>query len=148
MSELKIFPLSWNEKGEEVNPDLHRLAKAFAEYNLSSVPDFRYFMKTWLLVATNGTALVEPWGITALRMEVDCPLFHMRTPEKSRDGVAKFIYGFEMMADRGRQYLADQGMIGSSIFVHVSEDSENASMVRHLTKRLALKPSHRLLMEV
>ncbi len=148
MSELKVLPLLWRDGSEEANPELHRLARIFAEENLSQVPDFKQFMRTWLLVETEKDALIETWGVMSLKMIVDTPLFHMRTPEKNREAIAKFSEGYKLLSERGRVYLADQGLAGQEIMVHVSEESDGATMLKYLTKRLGLRPSHRMLMEV
>lgn len=143
-----MHPLLWKGEHEEANPEIHRLARLFAGENLSETPDFRSFMRTWLLTEVNGDALVQPWGIMSLRMAVDCPLFHMRVPERNREAFEKFAKGYRMLARRGREYLQDQGWGGQQIFIHVSEDSQNATMVKRLFNELGLHESYRLAMEV
>jgi hypothetical protein len=152
MSELKVFPLLWRTKegkDEEANPEVHRLARFFAEKNLVEVPKFENFMRTWLLLECDRDALVEPWGILALRMAVDCPLFHMKTPEnQERLTLAKFGKGYHMLARRAREYLQDQGWAGQQVFVHVEENETAALMVRRLYNELGLKESNRLSLEI
>lgn len=147
MRKLKVLPLLW-KGADEVDPFVHLAARRFANENLSNPPEFENFMRTWLLAECDGPALVEPWGLIGLRMVVDCPLFHMRTPEKNREAIKKFSDGYKLLSERARVYLEDQGFSGQEIFIHVSEESENATMVKYMTKRLGLQPSHRLRMEV
>lgn len=149
MKTLKVVPLIWTPEDKELNPEVHRLARIFVDENMENPPeDFRWYMKTWIVVEVDGDALKEARGIMALRREIDVPLFHLKTPEKNREAIVDFARGYEMLAQRGRQFLIDSGLEGQSILVHVSEKSESATMVKYLSNRLQMKPAHRYILEV
>ena len=143
---LAIIPLIWRER-EPANPEIHAAAKQFAREHLSAELEPETFYKVWL-ACTNEDEMLRPWGLAGLTGAVDMSVFHIRPPNGSRDEVELFALASRGLMERARAYLQDQGMAGKGVFVHVSPESEHATMLNHLFKRLKTRSADRVIVDV
>jgi hypothetical protein len=115
MTKIKIVPLDFMGQGaclQPVNQKLHDLTVAYCREELQNGEQLNLSLLNKVFVAVEldeHEAPVKVHGISGVQMRVDIPLFR-----------ATHSLATTKLHQRLHSYLADQGILGQEVFIHLS----------------------------
>lgn len=151
---IEVLPILWNQGAtglEPREPALVAAALAFMEAEFGpGERDLRRYLKVWALADRTPDGVVKAvMGVIAIMYAVDCPVFHVKAPDPDdMYAVRDFARGYRALFRRAKEFLNDQGTMGTGVFVHVSAESGNATMLKHALRELDAVEAHRVIAQV
>lgn len=142
-STLRMTPIDLNEKGEPKEPKLEAALQRYCEKEFGSLINISYYMRVWaiMVVRPSDPEYFEVIGVTSMRNQADCPLFHITPPTIDKAGFKVAEQARDMAVYRMYAYLEDVGMRGTSILIYVSEGAQR--LWRRFLGKIKAKPANR-----
>lgn len=140
---LRITPVDLGVDGKPRDGKLATAVQEYAKKEFGREIDFTYYVKVWAILATRvvDAEYYEVIGITAIRNQADCQVFHITAPTEDREGAALAMQARDMAVMRMYGYLEDLGMRGSTVLIYVSEKAQ--PFWKKFLNRIKAEPANR-----
>jgi len=130
MRKLRALPidfLSGSGVVHPADPQLFKAAQVFCQEQLGNEVNLGKMTKCWIVFEENEDgSLLRVVAIGGIVWRLDIPLFHVAKPSNGagREGMVSSLRASELLYERIKSYVEDNGGRGYEVFIGVQDDAE------------------------
>jgi len=145
---VRMMPIDFDKDGKPRFPKIATAVQEFARREFGAEVNFGLYSRVWAVLKTldGDNDYFEVMGMTALRNQPDCPIFHIVPPTKDKDGLKMAMMARDQAIYRMHSYLEDLGMIGNKVLIYVSPEAQPSW--NGLLGRRKIVPANRYELEI
>ena len=147
MTQVRMVPVDV-VNGAPKDVGLYRAVQVYSEKEFGAGVEVSYYHRVWAVVALKEEEpeYMEVIGLMGARNVIDWPLFHVTPLTQDKAGLKLAEQARDMMVARGRNYIEDLGMRGTSVLIFVSEQGQR--YWRRFLKKIGALPANRFELKI